>query len=154
MKNASKVMSIITDEMQNQLDYNTNLDNIGCFVRLNEDFGIAVIGYVEEEDFDDCYDGYFEVSLRHKIGEFYEWGETVDNIVVTSHTAESNNLMSAVGEVIDMYDNIKPEGTNEYEDFHCINIYNTNEPAHKSAKPTSDTNTAEMEENFYQGYQG
>ena len=46
---------------------------------------------------------------------------------------------------------IKPEGTNEYEDFHCINIYDTNEPAHKSA---SDTNTAEMEENFYQGYQG
>lgn len=33
-------------------------------------------------------------------------------------------------------------------------IQNQNEPAHKSAKPTSDTNTAEMEENFYQGYQG
>ena len=150
MKDASKVMSIIAEEMQNQLDYNTNLDNVGCFVRLNEDFGIAVMGYVEEEDFDDYY-GYFEVSLRHKIGEFYEWGETVDNIVVTSRTAESNDLMSAVGEIIDMYDNIKPDGTNEYEDFHCINIYDTNEPAHKS---TSDTNTAEMEENFYQGYQG
>lgn len=33
-------------------------------------------------------------------------------------------------------------------------MQNQNEPAHKSAKPTSDTNTAEMEENFYQGYQG
>lgn len=150
MKNASKVISIIAEEMQNQLNYNTNLDNVACFVRLNKDFGIAVMGYVEEEDFDDYY-GYFEVSLRHKIGEFYEWGETVDNIVVTSRTAEPVDLMSAVGEIIDMYDNIKPEGIKEYEDFYCVNIHDINEPAHKS---TSDTNTAEMEENFYQGYQG
>ena len=150
MKNASKVMSIIVEEMQKQLNYNSNLDDACCFVRLNKDFGIAVMGYVEEEDFDDYY-GYFEVSLRHKIGEFYEWGEVVDHIVVTSHTAEPNDLMSAVGEVIDMYDNIKPDGIEEYEDFHCVNMCDINEPAHKSV---ADTNTAEMEENFYQGYQG